>query len=335
MSRVPAVDVATGGPVTLEQHLRALPADEARSLEHVLLHIAGAGQRIAVELARAALVGQLGTTGETNVQGETVKKLDVWSNDVMVDALTASGFVCTMVSEEMTDPLHVDARCERGRYAVCFDPVDGSSNLDINGIVGTIFSVRRRTPGSEHVKADAVSAGTTQVASGYIMYGPATGLVLTTGAGVDAFALDTVNGLFTRFKTEIRIPASGKIYSINEANALKWEPGVREFIDHLRNGGTGRTYTARYVGSLVADFHRTLLEGGVFLYPAEKKTSGKLRLQYECAPMAFIAEQAGGVATTGRASVMNVQPASCHERVPLIIGSPEDVRLAEDFIRRG
>ena len=322
-------------PVTLEQYLRARSGDDARSLESVVLHIAGAGQRIAVELGRAALVGQLGTTGETNVQGEVVKKLDVWSNDVMIEALTASGLVCTVISEEMADPLHLDACCEKARYVVCVDPVDGSSNLDINGIVGTIFSIRRRTHGPGHVKADAISAGTDQVAAGYIMYGPATVLVLTAGDGVHVFALDVEQGRFIQFKTGMRIPERGKIYSINEANALKWEPGVRQFVDHVRSGAAGRAYTARYVGSLVADFHRTLLEGGIFLYPAETKTTGKLRLQYECAPMAFLAEQAGGVATTGRVPVMHVRPVSHHERVPLIIGSPEDVRLAEEFIRRG
>jgi fructose-1,6-bisphosphatase I len=324
-----------GMPVTLEQHLRALQGDEARSLDAVLLHIAGAGKCIAAELNRAALVGQLGTTGATNVQGEAVKKLDVWSNDVMIEALTQSGLACTMVSEEMAEPLHLDAACPNGRYVVFVDPVDGSSNLDINGIVGTIFSVRRRTYAPDHLAADVLSAGTEQVAAGYIMYGPATLLVLTTGDGVNAFSLERGSDRFTLFKAAIRIPPRGRIYSINEANALKWEPGVRELIDHLRSGAAGRTYTARYVGSLVADFHRTLLEGGLFMYPAEKMTSGKLRLQYECAPVAFIAEQAGGAASTGHAPVMDVKPVSHHERVPLVVGSVDDVRLAEDFIRRG
>ena len=324
-----------GIPVTLEQHLRARTGDEARSLEAVVSHIAGAGQRIAAELGHAALIGQLGTTGETNVQGETVKKLDVWSNEVMVEALTDSGLVCTVISEEMAEPRHLDDRCETARYVVCVDPVDGSSNLDINGIVGTIFSVRRRTPGPAHAKADAISAGTEQVAAGYIMYGPSTVMVLTAGDGAHAFTLDGERARFIRYKTDIRIPARGRTYSVNDANALKWEPGVRSFVDHLRSGAAGRAYTARYVGSLVADFHRTLLEGGVFLYPAEAATTGKLRLQYECAPVAFIAEQAGGRASTGRVPVMDVKPASHHERVPLVIGSPEEVRLAEDFIRRG
>ena len=320
-------------PVTLEQHLHAMRGDAARSLEAVLLHVADAGKRIAVELSRAALVGQLGATGGTNAQGESVKKLDAWSNDVMVEALTASGAVCTMVSEEMAEPLHLDAHCARAEYAVCFDPVDGSSNLDINGIVGTIFSVRPRTYGPEHAKADAIGPGTEQVAAGYVMYGPATLLVLGTGDGVNAFSLDP-QGRFVQFKGGIRIPERGSVYSINDANALRWEPGVREFIDHLRAGGAGRPYSARYVGSLVADFHRTLLEGGVFMYPAETATPGKLRLQYECAPIAWLAEQAGGVASTGRMPVVDVKPASPHERVPLVVGSAADVRLVEDFIRR-
>jgi fructose-1,6-bisphosphatase I len=321
--------------VTLEAHLRADSGDDAKPLVTLIVQLASAGQVIARELARASLIGQLGTTGEINVQGEVVKKLDVWANLAVIDALKLSGLVCTIVSEEMEEPLHLESQCAAARYTVCVDPVDGSSNLDINGIVGTLFSVRPRTHGPNHVKADALQPGTAQLVAGYIMYGPATVMVLTTGHGVHAFTLDVERGHFTRAQTDIRIPERGKIYSINEANALKWEPGVRPFVDHLRAGGAGRTYTARYVGSLVADFHRTLLEGGIFLYPAEAKTRGKLRLQYECAPVALLAEQAGGLASTGREPVMRITPDSYHERVPLIVGSPEDVRLAEEFIRRG
>jgi len=319
-------------PVTLEHHIGVTGGEESAPLGAVLTQIAVAGRTIARELSRAALVGQLGTTGDINVQGETVKKLDVWANNAVVNALADSGLVCTMISEEMPDPLHLDARCAGARYVVCFDPVDGSSNLDINGIVGTIFGIRRKSPGADHVTADAVQPGTKQVAAGYVMYGPSTLMVVTTGDGVHGFTLDPDDQRFVLSHHAIRIPARGHIYSVNDANAAKWEPGVREFVEHLRGGVDDRTFTARYVGSLVADFHRTLLEGGVFLYPREKTTSGKLRLQYEAAPMALIVEQAGGRATTGRERILEITPTAYHQRVPLVIGSVDDVTLAEQFI---
>ncbi len=301
-----------------------------------------AGKVIARELARAALIGQLGTTGETNVQGETVKKLDVWANDVMVSALEATGLVCTLVSEEMAEPLHLAQHCARGRYIACFDPVDGSSNLDVNGIVGTIFSIRRHQgDGNDHVAADTLRPGTEQVAAGYIMYGPGTLLVYTNGAGVNGFTLDPTIGEFVRSHQGIRIPARGRTYSVNEGNSPRWDPSLRRYIEHLRatDVASGRPYTARYVGSLVADLHRTLLEGGIYLYPADAradgKATGKLRLLYEAAPMGFITEQAGGKASTGLERVLEIQPTAYHQRVPLLIGSPEDVTLAEEFISGG
>jgi fructose-1,6-bisphosphatase I len=320
------------GSVTLDDAIRTTTGDEAAPLGAVLAQIALAGRTIARELSRAALVGQLGTTGDVNVQGETVKKLDVWANNVMVRALDASGVVCTMISEEMPNPLHLDERCARARYVVCFDPVDGSSNLDVNGIVGTIFGIRRRTSGAHHVAADAMRAGTAQVAAGYVMYGPSTVMVLTTGDGVHGFTLDPSDGRFVLSHEAVRMPARGHIYSINDANMAKWERGVREFIAHLRDGTPDRPFTARYVGSLVADFHRTLLDGGIFLYPAGPQSQGKLRLQYEAAPMALIAEQAGGSATTGRERILDIVPSTYHQRVPLVIGSAADVALAEEFI---
>ncbi len=317
---------------TLVDHVRAAGGSAAADLALVLDRLAEAGKAIASELARAALTGQLGKTGERNVQGEAVAKLDVWANDVVVKALEETVLVRTLVSEEMAEPLRLGGAAARGPYVVCFDPVDGSSNLDINGTVGTIFSIRRRPAGAEDAGADALQPGTAQVAAGYIMYGPATVLVLTMGAGVGAFALDRTTGEFLRTGEEIRMPARGRIYSVNEGNFSRWDAGVRRYVEHLRS--PGMTYTARYVGSLVADFHRTLLQGGIFLYPAEAggKSAGKLRLQYEAAPMAFIAEQAGGSASTGHERIMAIRPATPHQRVPLLIGSREDVALAEDFI---
>ena len=312
-------------PVSLEAHLRAAGGPAAADLTVLVGALAGAGRIIARELGRAALAGQLGATGDTNVQGEKVNKLDVWANDVVVRALEETGLVSALVSEEMAEPLR-PAKA-RGRYVVCFDPIDGSSNLDVNGTVGTIFSIR---PGSEPTQP-----GTAQAAAGYIMYGPSTLMLLTTGDGVDGFTLDPTLGEFVRSHQRIRIPARGRIYSVNEGNFSKWAPGVQRYIEYLHGAdvATGRPYTARYVGSLVADVHRTLLEGGIYLYPADAgKSEGKLRLQYEAAPMGMIAEQAGGKASTGRERIMTIQPAALHQRVPLLIGSPEDVTLGEDFI---
>jgi len=326
---------------TLAEHLAARPGPDSADLAHVIGALAEAGREIARELARAALVGRLGTTGATNVQGEAVKKLDIWANDVVVRALTGTGLVCTMVSEEMEEPLHLDDQCPGAPYVVCFDPVDGSSNLDVNGVVGTIFGIRPRTgrtPGRQHVAADAVAAATAQVAAGYIAYGPSTLLALTTGQGADIFTLDPDRGAFIQSHASVRIPARGHTYSVNEANSPRWAPAMRQYLEYLRTSDavTGRRYTARYVGSLVADVHRTLLEGGIYLYPADQaadgRSSGKLRLQYEAAPMAWLLEAAGGAASTGSERIMQIVPTTPHQRVPLMIGSPDDVKLAEEFL---
>jgi fructose-1,6-bisphosphatase I len=325
--------------ITLDAHLEAGRGPDAVAVGALVRAVAAAGVTIADELARAALVGQLGTTGGTNVQGETVKKLDVWADEVVVAALDATGRACTLVSEEMEEIRHTPERCAGAGYVVCFDPVDGSSNLDVNGIVGTIFSIlKRRGAGTDHARADVLQPGTAQVAAGYIMYGPSSLLVMTTGDGVHGFTLDRSRGAYVRTHTNLRIPARGRIYSINDGNFARWPAGVRRFVEHVReiDVPTGRPYTARYAGSLVTDVHRTLLEGGVYLYPEDapgtgKQSSGKLRLMYECSPMAMIVEQAGGAASTGRARILDLVPTSPHQRVPLLIGSPEDVRLAEDF----
>jgi fructose-1,6-bisphosphatase I len=322
----------------LAQHIRSQDFGTG-DLAVVLHQLAVAGKIIGRELARAALAGRLGTTGSTNVQGETVKKLDVWGNDVVVRALEASGVVCTLVSEEIEEPLHLPARCAQAEYVVCFDPVDGSSNLDINGVVGTIFSVRRKTgSGPDHVKADAAQKGTAQIAAGYIMYGPSTAFVFSAGDGVNVFTLEPTIGEFVKSHEKVQLPNQGKIYSVNDAHAPIWQPGVVKYLEYLRahDKATGRPYTARYVGSMVADMHRTLLEGGIFMYPAEVgpdgKPTGKLRLQYEAAPMAFLIEQAGGKASTGTERILDLEPSSPHQRVPIFIGSREDVTMAEDFV---
>ncbi len=323
----------------LAQHIRAEGAHGTDPLGAVLAQLAVAGKLIARELAHAALAGQLGTTGDVNVQGEIVKKLDVWGNEVMVRALEASGHVCLMISEEMEQPLHLPERCGDAEFVVCFDPVDGSSNLDINGVVGTIFSIRRRTArGPGHVAADAVLPGTAQVAAGYIMYGPSTAFVYTARGGVHIFTLEPTIGEFVRSHEGVRIPARGHTYSVNDSRAPTWPEGVRRYVDYLRahDPTTARPYTARYVGSMVADVHRTLLQGGVFFYPGEVgsdgRAAGKLRLQYEAAPMALVLEHAGGKASTGKERILDIRPDGPHQRVPLVIGSPEDVTLFEEFL---
>jgi len=317
----------------LAQHVRSATFGGG-DLAVVLNQLAVAGKLIARELSQAALVGRLGDAGRINVQGEVVKKLDLWANEVVVRALEASGLVGVVVSEELDDPLHLGD----GPYVVCIDPVDGSSNLDINGIVGTIFSVRRRGGGQEGMAADAAQPGSAQVAAGYIMYGPSTVLVYTVGQGVHGFTLEPTIGEFIQSHEDIRIPGRGRIYSVNDANAPLWQPGIGRYVEYLRahDKATGRPYTARYVGSMVADVHRTLLEGGIFLYPAilgpDGRASGKLRLQYEAAPMGFLVEQAGGRASTGGERILDVEPRSPHQRVPIMIGSAEDVALAEEFV---
>jgi fructose-1,6-bisphosphatase I len=315
---------------TLTEHLETLRDADAERLAAMLMTVAEAGKTIAAELARAALVGRLGTTGTKNVQGETVKKLDAWSNNVVVEALRAGGQSATLVSEELEETLHVGPG--RGGWVVCVDPVDGSSNLDINGIVGTIFALRR---GGANSAAEVLQPGTAQAAAGYIMYGPSTLLILTTGNGVNGFTLDPASGVYVLSHRNIRMPFRGHTYSANEGNTSKWEASVGRWLEHLKgtDAATDRPYSARYAGSLVADMHRTLLEGGVYCYPAERATaSGKLRLLYEAAPMGLIAEQAGGRASTGRGRILDVVPETHHQRVPLFIGSSHDVALAEEFI---
>jgi fructose-1,6-bisphosphatase I len=331
--------------VTLAQHLERLGGPHAPGVGSLVSAFAAAGIKIARQLSRAVLDGRSGGTGTINVQGEAVKKLDLWANDVVVQELSATGAACLLVSEEMEEPLHLTSVCGTAPYVVCFDPVDGSSNLDVNGVVGSIFSVRhppiaekrRSDTAADHVARDAALPGTSQVAAGYIMYGPATQLVLTTGRGVQGFTLDGAREEYVLSHPDIRIPARGHTYSVNEGNSFRWPTDVLRFVRYLKEEdvATGRPYTARYAGSLVADFHRTLVEGGVFLYPADApargKATGKLRLSYEAAPMALVIEAAGGRASTGVRRILDVAPAGPHQRVPLIVGSPEDVALAEDF----
>lgn len=329
------------GGLTLARHVfQAQQAHPGASGEFstLLTQIGLASKLIAREISRGALAGVRGTLGAVNVQGESVTKLDVVANEIVLDCLEHSGLVVSMVSEEMDAARHTATSPRRGQYVVCFDPVDGSSNIDVNVAIGTIFSIRRSTGGGpDPVTADILRPGTEQVAAGYVMYGSSTVFVYTARHGVHGFTLDPTLGEFLLSHQGIRIPARGKIYSVNEGNSTRWHAHTRRLVERLRAGGPdgARPYSLRYVGSLVADFHRTLLEGGIFLYPEDadnpKQPTGKLRLLYEAAPLSLVVEEAGGRASTGRERILDIRPASLHQRVPLIIGSPEDVALAESF----
>jgi fructose-1,6-bisphosphatase I len=303
---------------------------------NLLSEITLAAKIIMREVTKAGLVNILGKSGNRNVQGEEVMKLDEFANDVIYKALDHTGHLCIMTSEEDELPRKIPDHYPCGKYVLNYDPLDGSSNIDVNVSIGTIFSIHRRiSPGNSHGgQQDCLQPGNRQVAAGYVIYGPSTMFVYTTGQGVHGFTYDPSVGEFLLSHEDIRMPARGQIYSINEGNTGRWDPGVRKYVEHLKADGDGRPYSARYVGSLVADVHRNLLYGGIFLYPADQKNRrGKLRLLYEAAPLAFIAEQAGGAASDGERRILDLVPESLHQRTPLIIGSAEDVQEAEMFLQ--
>jgi fructose-1,6-bisphosphatase I len=324
--------------ITLTRHIlleqRAHPSATGE-LSTLLAQIGLATKMIARAVSRAGLVDILGVTGAVNVHGEEVKRLDEYANQTFINVFGHSGLVCTLVSEEMEKPKHLSENCSQGKYILLFDPLDGSSNIDVNGTIGTIFSIHHRINGKAHGTAkEWLRPGSEQVMSGYVIYGPSTMLVYTAGNGVHGFTLDPSIGEFLLSHENIRIPARGKSYSINEGHYPTWQPPTRAFVDHLKekDPADGWSYSLRYVGALVADFHRTLLQGGIFLYPGDTKNpQGKLRLLYEAAPLALIVEQSGGRASNGRERILDVRPVDLHQRVPLLIGSPEDVDLAEAF----
>jgi fructose-1,6-bisphosphatase I len=331
--------------LTLTRHLltREKTAIPAEDLALVMERIALVGKLIARELDRASIAGELGYSGETNVQGEKQKKLDDWTNELFLEIFRHGFPVCSIISEEMEKPKHYERNC-RGHhgasYAILCDPLDGSSNTDVNGSLGTIFSVRQRAVRHTDDALDLMLAGSQQVAAGYVIYGPSTQLVYTAGAGVDIFTLDPEVGEFIRWKEGHRMPESGSTYAVNQGNISKWHVGAQKLVHHLTSRKDKSTsYSLRYSGAFVADFHRCLLEGGMYLYPgevsADGKSKGKLRLMYELAPLAMVAEQAGGRASNGKDRILDVVPTAIHERQPVYIGSAAEVALAEEMKAEG
>lgn len=308
---------------------------EAQDLSALMNRIALAGKLIARHMSRAGLMeGVLGFTGDVNVQGESVKKMDVYANDVFISVFKQSGLVCRLASEEMDKPYYIPENCPIGRYSLLYDPIDGSSNTDTNLSLGSIFAIRKQEgDDSDGDGKDLLAPGHKQIAAGYILYGPSTMLVYTMGKGVHSFTLDPSLGEFILSEENIQIPNHGPVYSLNEGNFWQWNESIREYVRYVhRTEG----YTARYSGAMVSDIHRILLQGGVFLYPGTlPKPEGKLRLLYESAPLAFVIEQAGGKATTGHQNILDVVPSKLHQRTPLIIGSKQDVAKVESFIQNG
>ncbi|MCX6351194.1 MAG: class 1 fructose-bisphosphatase [Bacteroidetes bacterium] len=306
-------------------------------LSRLLSDIGTASKIINREVNKAGLVNILGDYGTINVQGEEVKKLDIYANEQLIAALSSGGECCVMGSEENDDIIEVNTEgVENAKYVVLFDPLDGSSNIDVNASIGTIFSIYRRISDGPKggTVADCLQDGTEQVAAGYVIYGSSTILVYTTGHGVNGFTLDPSIGEFCLSHPDIQTPKDGKIYSINEGNYADFPEGVKQYISYCKekNSAEARPYSSRYIGSFVADFHRNLLKGGIFIYPPTAKTpNGKLRLVYEVNPLAFLIEQAGGRATDGKQRVLEISPNALHMRVPLFIGSENMVKKAEAF----
>ena len=311
-----------------QQHQGTISGD----LRLLITLVSRAVHAISVAVGKGALAGVLGEAGSDNVQGEAQKKLDVIANEILLEANEWGGHLAAMASEEMDDPHVIPNRYPRGEYLLMFDPLDGSSNIDVNISVGTIFSVLQCPEGVVDIDEKAfLQPGTRQLAAGYAVYGAATLLVLTLGNGVNTFTLDRENGNFVLTQANMRIPEDTKEFAINASNIRWWEAPVRRYIDEAnagKSGPRGKDFNMRWVGSMVADVHRILTRGGVFLYPKDTKDSdkpGKLRLMYEANPMAFIVEQAGGAASTGRERIMEIEPTALHQRVPVILGSKNEV----------
>jgi len=324
--------------ITIERHIleqQKFFPEAHGELTDLLNDVAFAAKLVRKEVVRAGLVDILGFTGSTNVQGEEVKKLDIFANEKIISAIGQHGRFAIMGSEE-NEEIIIPPKNESGNYALLFDPLDGSSNIDVNVSVGTIFSIYKLKgddPGKADI-SDCLQHGYEQVAAGYVIYGSSVVMVYTTGHGVHGFTYDPSIGEFLLSHENIITPKSGKYYSINEGSYAQFNEGTKKYLDYIKeeDPATNRPYSTRYIGSLVADFHRNLLTGGVFVYPpTTKHLKGKLRLMYEANPLAFICEQAGGRATNGRDRILDIQPLELHQRTPLYIGSVDDVIVAEEF----
>ncbi|EPQ58113.1 inositol phosphatase [Gloeophyllum trabeum ATCC 11539] len=322
----PSTDLITLTRHVLSEGFRLGPAATG-DLTLLLNAIQTTSKFIATNVRRARLINLVGLAGETNVQGEEQKKLDVLSNDIMVNSLRASGKTAVLVSEELEEAVIIDEK-NRGKYCVVFDPLDGSSNIDAGVNIGTIFGIYHVKGENKGSVDDVLRPGREMVAAGYVMYGSSCNLVLSTGNGVNGYTLDPSLGEFILTHPDIKVPSRGKIYSINEGNSMYYHEPVLKYLSSIKNPPSGKSpYSARYIGSMVADVHRTLLYGGIFCYPNDKKSkSGKLRLLYEAFPMAYLTEQAGGVATTGTKRILDIEPKNIHERCSVFLGSKEDVQ---------
>jgi fructose-1,6-bisphosphatase I len=308
-------------------------------LSRIINSIRLAAKVVNYKVNKAGLVDIVGAAGEQNIQGEDQQKLDVYANDIFIQTLINREIVCGIASEENDEFITVAGNdsCHNNKYVVLMDPLDGSSNIDVNVSVGTIFSVFRRISpiGTPVTMADFLQPGINQVAAGYVIYGTSTMLVYTTGDGVNGFTLNPAIGTFYLSHPDMKFSEDGTIYSINEGNYVHFPQGVKDYIKYCQTEEGDRPYTSRYIGSLVSDFHRNMIKGGVYIYPTSTKSpKGKLRLLYECSPMAFIAEQAGGKASDGFTRIMEIQPTELHERVPFFCGSKNMVDKAEDFMHK-
>lgn len=327
--------------MTLARHIiegEKMHPEATGELSKLLSDLSLAAKVISLEVNKAGLVDILGFTGDSNVHGEQVKKLDIFAHDMLIRAMDHGGHLAIMASEEEEDIIHIPTQFKVGKYVLLFDPLDGSSNIDANISIGTIFSIYRRISpeGIPGTLQDCLQPGLKQIAAGYIVYGSSTIMVYSAGHGVHGFTLDPSFGEFLLSHENIKTPKKSKIYSINEGNYKYWHPGLKKYIKYLQeeDKASQRPYSSRYIGSMVADIHRNLLYGGIFMYPADSRSpKGKLRLMYECNPMAFILEGAGGRASNGKIRIMEIQPTSLHERTPIFIGSEEDVLMVEKFMR--
>jgi len=307
-------------------------------LSRLINSIRLAAKVVNYEVNKAGLVDVLGAAGDTNIQGEDRQKLDIYANDKFIQTLVNRNIVCGIASEEEDDFISINSsdKNNQNKYVVLMDPLDGSSNIDVNVSVGTIFSIYRRvTPVGTPVQIeDFLQKGSEQVAAGYIIYGTSTMLVYTTGDGVNGFTLNPAIGTFYLSHPQMRFPEQGSIYSVNEGNYIHFPQGIKNYIKYCQMEEDNRPYTSRYIGSLVSDFHRNMIKGGIYLYPpSTKNPQGKLRLLYECNPMAFIAEQAAGKASDGTSRIMDIFPTELHQRVPFVCGSMSMVDKVESFMR--